>query len=101
MTIGINEFIIVSSMLFLVGFFGVIFRRNTIIIYMSIELMLNAINLALVAFSRFNNTMDGSIFVFFIMTVAAAEVAVGLAIIVMLYRQKQTVLVNELNQLKG
>lgn len=101
MTIGINEFIIVSSILFLVGFFGVIFRRNTIIIYMSIELMLNAINLALVAFSRFNNTMDGSIFVFFIMTVAAAEVAVGLAIIVMLYRQKQTVLVNELNQLKG
>jgi NADH-quinone oxidoreductase subunit K len=68
---------------------------------MSIELMLNAINLALVAFSRYNNTMDGSIFVFFIMTVAAAEVAVGLAIIVMLYRQKQTVLVNELNQLKG
>ena len=63
--------------------------------------MLNAINLALVAFSRFNNTMDGSIFVFFIMTVAAAEVAVGLAIIVMLYRQKQTVLVNELNQMKG
>jgi len=101
MTIGINEFIIVSSMLFLVGFFGVIIRRNTIIIYMSLELMLNAINLALVAFSRFNNTMDGSIFVFFIMTVAAAEVAVGLAIIVMLYRQKQTVLVNELNQLKG
>ena len=101
MTIGINEFIIVSSMLFLVGFFGVIFRRNTIIIYMSIELMLNATNLALVAFSRFNNTMDGSIFVFFIMTVAAAEVAVGLAIIVMLYRQKQTVLVDELNQLKG
>lgn len=101
MTIGINEFIIVSSMLFLIGFFGVIFRRNTIIIYMSLELMLNAINLALVAFSRFNNTMDGSIFVFFIMTVAAAEVAVGLAIIVMLYRQKQTVLVNELNQLKG
>ena len=101
MTIGINEFIIVSSLLFLVGFFGVIFRRNTIIIYMSIELMLNAINLALVAFSRFNNTIDGSIFVFFIMTVAAAEVAVGLAIIVMLYRQKQTVLVNELNQRKG
>ena len=101
MTIGINEFIIVSSLLFLVGFFGVVFRRNTIIIYMSIELMLNAINLALVAFSRFNNTIDGSIFVFFIMTVAAAEVAVGLAIIVMLYRQKQTVLVDELNQLKG
>ncbi|MFL2848029.1 MAG: NADH-quinone oxidoreductase subunit NuoK [Coraliomargaritaceae bacterium] len=101
MTIGINEFVIVSSLLFLIGFLGVIFRRNTIIIYMSIELMLNAVNLALVAFSRFNNTMDGSIFVFFIMTVAAAEVAVGLAIIVMIYRQKQTILVNELNQLKG
>ena len=101
MTIGIKEVSIVSSMVFLIGFFGVIFRRNTIIIYMSLELMLNAINLALVAFSRFNNTMDGTIFVFFIMTVAAAEVAVGLAIIVMLYRQKQTVLVNELNQLKG
>ncbi len=101
MTIGINEFIIVSSLLFLIGFLGVIFRRNTIIIYMSIELMLNAVNLALVAFSRFNNTMDGSIFVFFIMTVAAAEVAVGLAIIVMIYRQKQTILVNKLNQLKG
>lgn len=101
MTIGINEFIIVSSMLFLIGFLGVILRRNTIIIYMSIELMLNAINLALIAFSRYNNTMDGSIFVFFIMTVAAAEVAVGLAIIVMLYRQKQTILVNELNELKG
>ena len=71
-------------------FFGVIFRRNTIIIYMSLELMLNAINLALNAFSRFNNTMDGTIFVFFIMTVAAAEVAVGLAIIVMLYRQKHS-----------
>lgn len=101
MTIGINEFIIVSSLLFLVGFLGVILRRNTIIIFMSIELMLNAVNLALVAFSRYNNTMDGSIFVFFIMTVAAAEVAVGLAIIVMIYRQRQTILVNELNQLKG
>ncbi|MDG1701467.1 MAG: NADH-quinone oxidoreductase subunit NuoK [Opitutae bacterium] len=101
MTIGINEFIIVSSLLFLIGFLGVILRRNTIIIFMSIELMLNAVNLALVAFSRYNNTMDGSIFVFFIMTVAAAEVAVGLAIIVMIYRQRQTILVNELNQLKG
>ena len=101
MTIGINEFIIVSSLLFLVGFFGVIFRRNTIIIYMSIELMLNAINLALVAFSRYNNTMDGSIFVFFIMTVAAAEVAVGLAIIVMLFRKRQTISLSELNELKG
>ena len=101
MTVGINEFIYASSMLFLIGFCGVLFRRNTLIIYMSIELMLNAVNLALVAFSRFNNAMDGAIFVFFIMTVAAAEVAVGLAIIVMLYRQKQTILVDELKELKG
>ena len=101
MTVGINEFIYASSMLFLIGFCGVLFRRNTLVIYMSIELMLNAVNLALVAFSRFNNTMDGAIFVFFIMTVAAAEVAVGLAIIVMLYRQKQTIWVDELKELKG
>ena len=101
MTVGINEFIYASSMLFLIGFCGVLFRRNTLVIYMSIELMLNAINLALVAFSRFNNAMDGAIFVFFIMTVAAAEVAVGLAIIVMLYRQKQTIRVDELKELKG
>ena len=101
MTVGINEFIYASSMLFLIGFCGVLFRRNTLIIYMSIELMLNAVNLALVAFSRFNNAMDGAIFVFFIMTVAAAEVAVGLAIIVMLYRQKQTIRVDELKELKG
>jgi|TARA_B100001094_G_C17795136_1_gene606315 NADH-quinone oxidoreductase subunit K len=101
MTIGINEFIIASSLLFLIGFMGVLLRRNTLIIYMSLELMLNAVNLALVAFSRFNQAMDGAIFVFFIMTVAAAEVAVGLAIIVMLFRKKQTVSVDELNQLKG
>lgn len=74
-------------------------RRNTLVIYMSLELMLNAVNLALVGFSRFNLTMDGNIFVFFIITVAAAEVAVGLAIIVALYRQRQTVMVNELNAL--
>ena len=101
MTVGINEFIYASSMLFLIGFCGVLFRRNTLVIYMSIELMLNAVNLTLVAFSRFNNAMDGAIFVFFIMTVAAAEVAVGLAIIVMLYRQKQTIRVDELKELKG
>ena len=95
-------YLILSSIIFSIGLLGIfINRKNIITILMSIELMLNAINLALVAFSRFNNTIDGSIFVFFIMTVAAAEVAVGLAIIVMLYRQKQTVLVNELNQLKG
>ena len=66
MTIGINEFIFSATLLFLIGFMGVVFRRNTLVVYMSLELMLNAVNLALVAFSRYNQTMDGAIFVFFI-----------------------------------
>lgn len=101
MSIGINEFILTASLLFFIGFLGVILRRNTLVVYMSLELMLNAINLALVAFSRYNQTMDGALFVFFIMTVAAAEVAVGLAIIVMLYRKRETIALGDLNQLRG
>lgn len=100
MTIGLNAYLLVAGLLFAIGFFGVLLRRNVLIIYMGLELMLNGGNLALVALSRYNNTMDGNLFVFFIITVAAAEVAVGLAIIVALYRQKQTVMVNELNALK-
>jgi len=99
MSITLNEFLFVSGLLFTIGFLGVLLRRNTLIIYMGLELMLNAVNLALVGFSRFNQTMDGNIFVFFIITVAAAEVAVGLAIIVALYRKRQTVMVDELNAL--
>lgn len=99
MTVGINAFLIVSGWLFAIGLLGVLLRKNTLVIYMSLELMLNAVNLALVAFSRYNNTMDGNLFVFFIITVAAAEVAVGLAIVVALYRRRQTVLVNDLNSL--
>ena len=99
MTVGLNAFILVAGLLFSVGLLGVILRQNTLVIYMSLELMLNAVNLALVAFSRYNETMDGTIFVFFIITVAAAEVAVGLAIIVALFRRRQTVMVNRLNAL--
>lgn len=99
MTVGLNAFILVSGLLFAIGILGVILRKNTLVIYMSLELMLNAVNLALIAFSRYNGTMDGNIFVFFIITVAAAEVAVGLAIIVALFRKRQTVMVNELNAL--
>ena len=99
MTIGLNAFLMVSGLLFSIGIFGVILRKNTLIIYMSLELMLNAVNLALVSFSRYNGTMDGNIFVFFIITVAAAEVAVGLAIVVALYRRRQTVMVDEINAL--
>jgi NADH-quinone oxidoreductase subunit K len=87
--------------LFAIGFFGVLLRKNTLVIYMCLELMLVASTLALVAFSRFNGTLDGNVFVFFILTVAAAEVAVGLAIIVALFRRRQTVQVEELNALKN
>ena len=89
------------AILFAVGFFGVLLRKNTLVIYMCLELMLIASTLALVAFSRFNGTMDGNVFVFFILTVAAAEVAVGLAIIVALFRKRQTIQVEELNALKN
>lgn len=100
MVASISSYILVASFLFAIGFFGVLLRSNTLIIFMSLELMLNAVNIALVAFSRFNNTMDGNLFVFFIITVAAAEVAVGLAIIVALYRKRQTIMVEQLDTLK-
>lgn len=101
MTIELNHYLFVSGLLFAIGFFGVLLRRNTLVIYMCLELMLNAVNLSLVAFSRYNNVMDGNLFVFFIITVAAAEVAVGLAIIVALYRKRQTVMVEELAELRN
>jgi NADH-quinone oxidoreductase subunit K len=97
---GLNTYIALSAVLFAIGFFGVLLRRNTLVIFMSLELMLVASTLALVAFSRFNGTLDGNVFVFFILTVAAAEVAVGLAIIVALFRMRRTVQVDELNALK-
>lgn len=99
-TIGLDHYIFLSALLFALGFFGVLLRKNTLVIYMCLELMLTAATLALVAFSRYNGTLDGNVFVFFILTVAAAEVAVGLAIIVALFRQRQTVQVDELNALK-
>jgi len=80
---------------------GVLFRKNAIIIFMSIELMLNAVNLSLVGFSRYYNSVDGQVFVFLIMTLAAAEVAVGLAIIVSLFRNKQTINIDKINILLG
>ena len=101
MTIPLNAYLIVAGLLFAIGFYGVLLRRNTLVIYMCLELMLNASTLALVAFSRFNGTADGNTFVFFIITVAAAEVAVGLAIIVQLFRQRATVQVEDLNALKN
>jgi NADH-quinone oxidoreductase subunit K len=90
-----------SAVLFTIGVVGVLVRRNALVIFMSIELMLNAANLAFVAFAQQMNSIDGQIFVFFVMTVAAAEVAVGLAIIVNLFRLRETVFVDEVNLLKG
>jgi len=101
MNVGLNDYLILSALLFAVGFFGVLVRKNTLVIYMCLEMMLVASTIALVAFSRFNGTLDGNVFVFFILTVAAAEVAVGLAIIVALFRKRGTVQVEELNALKN
>ena len=101
MTISLNAYLIVAGLLFVIGFFGVLVRRNTLILYMSLEMMLSASTLALVAFSRFNGTPDGNTFVFFIITVAAAEVAVGLAIIVALFRLRRTVEVDGLTAMKN
>jgi NADH-quinone oxidoreductase subunit K len=104
--IRLGDYLIVSGILFAIGFAGVMLRRNLIIILMSLELMLNAANLSLVAFSRFRVNSIGlpdynaQVFVFFIITVAAAEVAVGLAILVALYRARQTTDVNDISSLK-
>ncbi len=97
MNVGLEHYLVVSIVLFCLGLLGVIMRRNLLVIYMSLELMLNAANLVLVAFSRFTNNLDGQVFVFFIITVAAAEVSVGLALIVALYRKRQTVHVEDLS----
>ena len=100
MTIGLNDYLVLSVLLFAIGFLGVLLRKNTLVIYMCLELMLVASTLALVAFSRFNGTLDGNVFVFFILTVAAAEVAVGLAIIIALHRSNSSIYVDDLNLLK-
>ena len=98
-TIPLNYYLFLSTALFVIGVTGVLLRRNAIIIFMSIELMLNAVNLLLVAFSAYRSDPNGQVFVFFIMAVAAAEVCVGLAIIVMIYRNLQSTDVHLLNKL--
>ncbi len=98
--VPLSSYLILSAILFTIGVVGFLLRRNTIVIFMSIELMLNAANLALVAFSRFLHSMDGQVFVFFVMSVAAAEAAVGLAIIIAVYRTRETVNADEMNLMK-
>ena len=94
-------YVALSAILFALGVFGVLVRRNAIIIFKSVELMLNSANLAFVAFARQFGSIDGQIFVFFVMTVAAAEVAVGLALIVAIFRTKHSIDVDDVNTLKG
>lgn len=98
--IPLDYYIWLSAALFAIGVLGVLYRRNAIIIFMCIELMLNAVNLLLVAFSNYYSDASGQVFVFFIMAVAAAEVAVGLAILILMYRNTKTTDINILNKLK-
>src|SRR3954462_15750393 len=99
-TIPLNHYILLSAIIFSIGVMGVLIRRNAIVIFMSVELMLNAVNLLLTAFSVYRGDASGQVFVFFIMALAAAEVAVGLAIIVMIYRNTNSIDINVLNRLK-
>lgn len=89
--VTVHHYLYLSAILFFIGVFGVLFRRNLIVIFMSIELMLNAVNLSFVAFAKLTESMDGHVFVFFVMAIAAAEAGVGLAILVMLFRNRATV----------
>ncbi|MBK34589.1 MAG: NADH-quinone oxidoreductase subunit NuoK [Gemmatimonadetes bacterium] len=100
MAVATSHYLILSAILFSIGVAGVLTRRNAIVIFMCIELMLNAVNLAFVAFARHLGQADGQVFVFFVMAVAAAEVAVGLAIIIAVFRNRETVDVAEVNLLK-
>lgn len=99
--VAVELYVILSMVLFMLGALGVLLRRNAILVFMSIELMLNAGNLAAVAFARQWNTLDGHMLVFFVMTVAAAEVAVGLALIVAIYRTRQSISVDDLHHFEG
>ena len=96
-----TDFVILSAVLFILGAMGVLLRRNAILLFMSVELMLNASNLALVAFAKQWNQMEGHLFAFFVIAVAAAEVAVGLALIVAIFHTKQSINVDELHQMEG
>jgi len=100
MQVGLQHYLAVSMLLFGLGLIGVISRRNVLVMYMSLELMLNAANLALVSFSWFNQNLNGQVLVFFIITVAAAEVSVGLALIVALFRKRRSAHVEDLTSMK-
>ena len=98
--ITLTHYLILSGVLFTIGLIGVLVRRSALVIFMCIELMLNAVNLTFIAFSRYLNSLDGQVFVFFVLSVAAAGVVVGLAIIILIFRNRATVNVDEINLMK-
>jgi len=98
--VSLNHYLVLSALVFAIGVAGVLIRRNLIVVLMSIELMLNAVNLTFIAFSRFLGSMDGQVIVFFVMAVAAAEAVVGLAIIISVFRHRQTLDSDEMQLLK-
>jgi NADH-quinone oxidoreductase subunit K len=100
MVVPLYHILIFAALLFVIGVIGVLFRRSAIIVFMSVEIMLNAVNLAFIAFSRYHGNVNGQVFVFFIMTLAAVEVAVGLAIIIALFRNLQTSDITKIHMMK-
>jgi len=98
--IALNNYLILSAILFSIGTIGVLTRRNAIVIFMCVEMMLNAVNLTFIAFSRYLGNIDGQIFVFFVMTVAAAEAAVGLALMIAFYKNRESIDVEDVNLMK-
>lgn len=101
MMIGLNAYLLVSAVLFFVGVAGVITRKNIFVIFMSIELMLNAVNLTFVSFSRYLNNMSGQAIVFLVIAVAAAEAAIGLAIVILLFKNKDSLSIDDFDTMKG
>ncbi len=98
--VPLNHYLLLSATLFVIGVLGVLLRRNVIVVFMSVEIMLNAVNISLIAFDHYLNNSDGQVFSFMVMCVAAAEVSVGLAIIIAMFRNKPTVNLDEFNILK-
>jgi NADH-quinone oxidoreductase subunit K len=101
MKVGTNAYLLLSALLFTIGVVGVLVRRNAIVVFMCIELMLNSVNLSFIAFARSAGTLDGQILAFFVMVVAAAEVVVGLGILVAIFRKRSSTSVDDVNLLKG
>jgi NADH-quinone oxidoreductase subunit K len=98
--LALENYLILSAILFSIGMIGVLIRRNAIVIFMCVEMMLNAVNLTLIAFSKYLGNIDGQVFVFFIMTVAAAEAAVGLALMIAFYKNRESIDVEDINIMK-